>query len=101
MVSTNLSTKPANQKNESLRIMKKCFHTILLLAYTLAGCSDQGNQTKAKRMDDQKFKEGSFGYDLNFLKQHDSVVVLKSAGELAQVIVSPKYQAKVFTSTAS
>jgi hypothetical protein len=81
--------------------MKKRFQTILLLAYMLAGCSDQGNQTNAKRMDDEKFREGSFGYDLNFLKQHDSVVVLKSDDELAQVIVSPKYQAKVFTSTAT
>ncbi len=42
---------------------------------------------------------GSFGYDLNFLQKHDKVVVLKSGD--AQVIVSPKYQAKVFTSTAN
>lgn len=46
-------------------------------------------------------QKGSFGYDLNFLKQHDdSVVVLNNDSDRAQVIVSPKYQAKVFTSTA-
>jgi hypothetical protein len=40
---------------------------------------------------------GTFGYDLGFLKRHDSVIVLQDGA--AQVIVSAKYQAKVFTST--
>src|ERR1700744_6142871 len=42
---------------------------------------------------------GTFAYDLHFLQQHDSVIVLKNGD--AQVIVSPKYQGKVFTSTAT
>ncbi|WP_447639971.1 MULTISPECIES: DUF6786 family protein [Chitinophagaceae] len=46
------------------------------------------------------YDKGSFGYDLQFLQQHDSVVVLTSDKGKAQVVVSPKYQAKVFTSTA-
>ncbi|WP_221284832.1 DUF6786 family protein [Mucilaginibacter sp. SP1R1] len=44
--------------------------------------------------------EGTFRYDLEFLKARDSVIVLKSNDGNGQVIVSPKYQAKVFTSTA-
>ncbi|HEY9196476.1 MAG TPA: DUF6786 family protein, partial [Mucilaginibacter sp.] len=44
--------------------------------------------------------EGSFRYDLEFLKKHDAVIVLKTDDGNARVIVSPKYQAKVFTSTA-
>ncbi|ANH81788.1 hypothetical protein A8C56_13065 [Niabella ginsenosidivorans] len=45
---------------------------------------------------------GTFGYDLRFLQQKDSgLVVLKSADGASQVIVSPRYQAKVFTSTAN
>lgn len=44
------------------------------------------------------YQKGSFGYDLAFLQKHDSVIVLKSVN--AQVIVSAKYQGKVFTSTA-
>jgi len=40
----------------------------------------------------------SFDNDLAFLQKHDSVIVLKSGSSM--VIVSPKYQAKVFTSTA-
>jgi len=45
--------------------------------------------------------KGTFGYDLNFLRQKDSVIVLKSADSVAQIIISAKYQAKVFTSTAN
>jgi hypothetical protein len=37
---------------------------------------------------------------LDFLNKHDSVVVL-SSGDAARVVVSPKYQGKVFTSTAA
>jgi hypothetical protein len=51
----------------------------------------------------ESYPKGSFGYDLDFLKQQDQVIVLSSSsgnGGIAQVIVSPKYQAKVFTSTA-
>ncbi|MEN0054993.1 MAG: DUF6786 family protein [Mucilaginibacter sp.] len=44
--------------------------------------------------------KGTFGYDLEFLKARDSIVVLKSKDGNGQIIVSPKYQAKVFTSTA-
>lgn len=47
-----------------------------------------------------QYPEGSFGYDLNFLRQYDDVAVLRSGDEKAQIIVSPKYQGKVFTSTA-
>ena len=46
------------------------------------------------------YRQGSFGYDLDFLKKHDSVIVLQSDQGRAQVIVSAKYQGKVFTSTA-
>ncbi len=46
------------------------------------------------------FKEGEFGYDLQFLKKQDSGLIVLVSGNSC-VIVSPKYQAKVFTSTAS
>lgn len=46
------------------------------------------------------FEKGTFGHDLNFLNDKDSVIVLKNAEGNAQIIVSPKYQGKVFTSTA-
>jgi hypothetical protein len=46
------------------------------------------------------YVKGSFGYDLRFLEKYDSVIVLKSGDGNARIIVSPKYQAKVFTSSA-
>ncbi|HLZ87030.1 MAG TPA: DUF6786 family protein [Puia sp.] len=42
---------------------------------------------------------GSFAYDLAFLQRHDSVIILRDGD--ARVVVSPKYQGKVFTSTAT
>jgi len=45
------------------------------------------------------FKEGEFGFDLQFLQKQDPALVVLKDGD-AQIIVSPKYQAKVFTSTA-
>lgn len=45
-------------------------------------------------------EQGTFGYDLTFLRKHDdSLTVLHD--DRAQVIVSARYQGKVFTSTAS
>ncbi|MEW2921140.1 DUF6786 family protein [Muricauda sp. ANG21] len=49
---------------------------------------------------DETFMEGSFGYDIDFLKKWDSnLIILKS--ENASVAVSGKYQGKVFTSSVS
>ena len=45
------------------------------------------------------YAPGSFGYDLHFLSSHDSVIVLSSGS--SSVVVSPRYQGKVLTSTAS
>jgi len=43
--------------------------------------------------------QSSFDKDLSFLRKYDDSVVVLSRGN-SKVIVSPKYQAKVFTSTA-
>jgi hypothetical protein len=45
-------------------------------------------------------EKGTFGYDLDFLRKKDSVVVLRDSSGQAEVAVSAKYQGKVFTSTA-
>ncbi len=74
------------------------FIMIILFIY-----SCQSNDTiKEKRdaMDNSNYEPGTFGYDLNFLKNHGDMIVLKDEPEQAQVIVSPKFQGKVFTSTA-
>ena len=66
-------------------------------ASLLLSCT--GNNKTTQRMD-KEFEKGTFGYDLNYLSGKDSLIVLKSEDGKAQVIVSAKYQAKVFTSTA-
>jgi len=75
---------------------KRLFGTMAVAVMLAAACNNQpeGQPVNAART------AGTFGYDLDFLRAHDSVVVLQSDGGKAQVIVSPKYQAKVFTSTA-
>ncbi len=45
-------------------------------------------------------KPGTFVYDLHFLQKQDGALVVLQQGN-AEVIVSPKYQGKVFTSTAA
>lgn len=69
-----------------------------MLAMIIAGC--QSGNKENKNGDMETFSKGSFAYDLNFLKEKDSLIVLKNKEGNAQVIVSPKYQGKVFTSTA-
>jgi hypothetical protein len=62
------------------------------------------NSCKTKPPGDQSFgneyAKGTFGYDFYFLKRNDSILVLNSKDGNGQIIISPKYQAKVFTSTA-
>jgi hypothetical protein len=64
----------------------------------MAACNN--NQSATQTGEPNIAPPGSFSFDLAFLKQHDSVVVLQADGGKAKVIVSPRYQAKVFTSTA-
>ncbi|WP_413665925.1 DUF6786 family protein [Mucilaginibacter sp. Mucisp86] len=45
-------------------------------------------------------KKGSFEYDEEFLRKRDDSLIVLSDGGLGMVMVSPKYQGKVFTSTA-
>jgi hypothetical protein len=70
---------------------------LLLLFIGILSCNK--NSKKETNMD--LFEIGTFGYDLNYLSEKDSIIVLSSLDEQAQVIVSPKYQAKVFTSSAA
>jgi len=83
--------------------MKKYILHSLSLFMIVASSCNSGNgkpEPQVKNEDLKSFKQGTFGYDLNFLKQHDSVIVLENDSGKSQIIVSPKYQAKVFTSTA-
>ena len=67
---------------------------ILLSLLVLSSCCSTCN----KCANPIQYAKGTFGYDLAILSAKDSVIVLKNGD--AQVLVSPKYQGKVFTSTA-
>ncbi|WP_299667931.1 DUF6786 family protein [uncultured Polaribacter sp.] len=76
--------------------MKKNLVFIIVLILIIA-CKKE-NKTK-NNMEIESNNKGTFGYDAAFLKKHDKKLVILKSGA-AKVIVSPKFQAKVFTSTA-
>lgn len=67
----------------------------------ICSCGQNSKKEQAVATDSIQAAKGTFGYDVAFLQKHDSVIVLKSSDGKAQIIISPKYQAKVFTSTAN
>ena len=77
--------------------MKKYLITISMAILAACNADDEKPESKADSV--SKFINGTFGYDLNFLKQYhkDLVVLGDSAG--AQVIIVPSYQGRVMTST--
>ncbi len=76
-------------------LRKRIVFVIILTAF-ISSCS---SSKKGNSGSFEKYGKGTFGYDLNFLKQKDDVVVLKNKSGNAQVIISAKYQGKAFTST--
>ncbi|MEA4916968.1 DUF6786 family protein [Proteiniphilum sp.] len=76
----------------------------ILLPVMIGGAillSCTGNRKTTENME-KEYQKGTFGYDLEYLSEKDGeLIVLKSDDEKAQVIVSGKYQGKVFTSTAN
>ena len=79
----------------------KLFINSLLIIMAMQGCGEAPKAGEAKGEEPKQFSKGSFGYDLQFLQARDSVIVLKNKSGEGQVLVSAKYQGKVFTSTAS
>lgn len=82
-------------------MIKNILSPLILLVMITSSCNNSGQENPLESNSTDSLKQGSFGYDLHFLtQQDDSVVVLSNDSGKAQVIVSPKYQAKVFTSTS-
>lgn len=83
--------------------MKKILGPILLL-FLVAACGrheGQEDTVTEQKTPEMKYEKGSFGYDLDFLKQHHpDLVLLQDGSGNAQVIVLPAYQGRVMTSTA-
>lgn len=77
---------------------KKIFSVVGMAMLLATSCQTQNEKTKENTMDSTQ--KGTFAYDMEFLKQRDSIIVLYNSDSSGMVIVSPKYQGKVFTSTA-
>jgi len=77
--------------------MNRLLFTLTMIAAMSGIACNQTTETAAPAATSPK--EGSFAYDLHFLQQHDSGLVVLRRGDAA-ILVSPRYQAKVFTSTA-
>src|SRR5688572_19034005 len=79
--------------------MKKIHYSLFLLF--LMACGSRENQNM-QQPTSPVYAKGSFGYDLDFLKeQHKDLVVLSDDSSKAQLIVLPAYQGRVMTSTAA
>ena len=77
----------------------KNFNCLIIILTGAVALSCVSNSKKEKSMKD--YEKGTFGYDLNYLQQkEDGLVVLSTDEGESKIIVSAKYQAKVFTSTA-
>jgi hypothetical protein len=81
--------------------MKKFFTPLLVVMTFIDTACNQPEKNSGENKDSILAAPGTFNYDLQFLSKYDSVVLLKSSDSDAQVIVSPRYQGKVFTSTAA
>ncbi len=78
---------------------RRSFFYLFLLIFALFFIFCSSNEKGDKKMA-SKYLSGTFGYDLAFLQSKGDMVVLKDNTAKSQVIVSPQYQGKVFTSTA-
>jgi hypothetical protein len=80
--------------------MVKCkFINLITACFILGSCSEFAG--KPKEITPVNSVAGkSFQYDVDFIRQYDSEIIILNEDENAQVLVSPKYQAKVLTSSA-
>lgn len=82
--------------------MNKFLAASMILAFY--SCNNAENKPAVDEMSNtrQEYAKGSFGYDLNFLRQyHKDLVLLQEDSNGAQVAILPAYQGRVMTSTAA
>ena len=73
---------------QNSQTVKRYFYFLIVL-FLFVSCNKAPNQ------------KGTFGYDLEFLKQHHpDLILLKDLNGSAQIIVLPAYQGRVMTSTS-
>lgn len=77
---------------------------VIILAFALMACSSPTNK-KEKTMNPKAgevFPQGSYGYDLKFMKSHQMALIeLTDTASKARVVVVPGLQGRVMTSSAN
>ncbi|MBN9350426.1 MAG: hypothetical protein J0H55_07060 [Chitinophagaceae bacterium] len=82
-------------------MISKYFKALVMFSILITGCKNSDKSAKKESNAAPAVNENTFSHDQDFLKKWDSsLVVLKAGDSNAMILVSPKYQAKVFTSTA-
>lgn len=85
-------------------IIKNYYSMAITISLALmVSCKQTNSRQDDQPQDEMKetsFDQGTFGHDVQFLKERDTNLVILESGT-SRVIVSPKYQAKVFTSSAA
>lgn len=81
------------------RLPLKNFRNIYIITLMCLVCSCKFSQ-KNSDMNSTSFPQGTFGFDLEFMKTHESPVVLSNADDSAKIMIIPGWQARVMTSTA-
>ena len=71
---------------------------ILAIWVLLASCTNQKSKTNNSEIMNE-LKEGSYGYDLQFLKKYIKPIELTE--DNARVLISPEYQGRVMTSSSN
>jgi Family of unknown function (DUF6786) len=77
--------------------MKKYLISISMVVLT--ACNSENEKSESKADLASKFIDGTFGYDLNFLKQYHKDILVLGDSTGAQIIIAPAYQGRVMTST--
>lgn len=73
---------------------------IVMAVMLFVACNHKKDNKEKTQSEMEKYNKGTFGYDAGFLSGKGKIITLKNEAGNAQLIVSPKYQGKVFTSTA-
>jgi hypothetical protein len=88
--------------NNMISRMNKFLSAILVVAFYSCTNAEKKPAIDETTMAKQEYVKGSFGYDLNFLRQyHKDLVLLQEDSNGAQVAILPGYQGRVMTSTAT
>jgi len=86
-------------KTNQMVIKTKYVLKIVLLSLMIMNIACQSNQKTKSDNTMESVEKGTYGYDLEFIKKHTKPVELKRSD--ARILISPEYQGRVMTSSAS